>query len=1011
MARNKMLKAMLALGLLASVQLSAQKRQFVHPGITYTQADLDRMKAMVEARQEPFYTTYQALLKDSYSQPGNGNYEDITQIKEGRFNATIGSDGRRAHDMALLYHITGNKAYADDAVKRLNRYNHLTNASSRGTAPLDNGKIYMLIEAAELLRDYEGWKAEDQEAFKRMLVYPFYSTKRDANAYKSSTDDENGVTFYWNIYNFDPGRFGNQGLFAARGLMAMGIYLDNDTMYDRGYRYLTGQPARPDDLPYQPGPPVQGSLISEDEFKCDYNVTWPAEGEEYHSDEALQYYIYRNGQCQESCRDQGHTMGGIGNYTAIAEMAWNQGDTLYSMLDNRILKGIEFNIRYNLSALESFPDQPQPWEPTGYTKNEEECSFENGKFYQAVSRSKRWEARSMASGDRGNVFGTGGWKTQALEHYRVRAALPEADMIWLQRAYDKMMADYGLENWGVAPNWYYEWAGWGTLTKKRTDWMAGDAGTWQDGRRVPGMPEAPCTLAAADYDYYAGDGEMHTYHNIGTQPGTVYRTDGAVELAQDGSDVYVTGMKSGEWMSYTMVFPAPSGNLQAGPEQKYNVYATYRASEDGAKLFVSVDGGEKRGKELQASSGWTEKLLGTLTVKCGAAVLRVYVQGKDDVAELKSLRVEPLETAELQAVNLTERATSVKVYDANGNDKTSESEAAVKAASDGDKGTPINLRNQYFLVYDFGEEGLDLNEVAFYNDGVTQDTREQAKVLGNTADGPYTGEWNQSQASDIMRTNGNIYQDIPVMENSWVTEGGAQGCYRVGPVGRYRYLAVYNWSAYARMSEVEVRSVVGTQVEEPDAEPSAPWDGLPELKLSTSGWYAGNVKTGTVAESPLFRLENTGDADLEILSVTPLAAPWSTSFDAELPLTLAPGSGYDFTFSFSPSATGVFERYFSVTTSAGTAAVRLGGDGVNTVGIRDSRADAGVTVRVDAGARCVRLSAAVAASYRLVGLSGQVWRQGRLAAGEDVRVELPGGVSLVHVTSAVGTVMRKVVLP
>ena len=213
------------------------------------------------------------------------------------------------------------------------------------------------------------------------------------------------------------------------------------------------------------------------------------------------------------------------------------------------------------------------------------------------------------------------------------------------------------------------------------------------------------------------------------------------------------------------------------------------------------------------------------------------------------------------------------------------------------------------------------------------------------------------------------------------------------------------------MSEVEVRSVVGTQVEEPDAEPSAPWDGLPELKLSTSGWYAGNVKTGMVAESPLFRLENTGDADLEILSVTPLAAPWSTSFDAELPLTLAPGSGYDFTFSFSPSATGVFERYFSVTTSAGTAAVRLGGDGVNTVGIRDSRADAGVTVRVDAGARCVRLSAAVAASYRLVGLSGQVGRQGRLAAGEDVRVELPGGVSLVHVTSAVGTVMRKVVLP
>ena len=259
-------KVAFALGMLVFLQGQAQKRTFVHPGITYTQADLDRMKAMVEARQEPFYTTFQHMLKDGYSQIGDGNYADITQIKEGKFNGTIGADGRRAHDMALLYHITGNKAYADDAVKRLNRYNRLVNASSRGTAPLDNGKIYMLIEAAELLRAYEGWRPEDQEAFKKMLVYPFYSTKVSADSYKSSDDNKNGVSFYWNIYKFDPGRFGNQGLFAARGLMAMGIYLDNDTMYDRGYRYLACLPGRKDDLPYQAGPPIQGNLISVDEF-------------------------------------------------------------------------------------------------------------------------------------------------------------------------------------------------------------------------------------------------------------------------------------------------------------------------------------------------------------------------------------------------------------------------------------------------------------------------------------------------------------------------------------------------------------------------------------------------------------------------------------------------------------------------------------------------------------------------------------------------------------------------
>ena len=43
------------------------QRRFVHPGITYTQGDLDRMKAMVEARQEPYYSTFLKLKESSYS--------------------------------------------------------------------------------------------------------------------------------------------------------------------------------------------------------------------------------------------------------------------------------------------------------------------------------------------------------------------------------------------------------------------------------------------------------------------------------------------------------------------------------------------------------------------------------------------------------------------------------------------------------------------------------------------------------------------------------------------------------------------------------------------------------------------------------------------------------------------------------------------------------------------------------------------------------------------------------
>ena len=63
-----------------------------------------------------------------------------------------------------------------------------------------------------------------------------------------------------------------------------------------------------------------------------------------------------------------------------------------------------------------------------------------------------------------------------------------------------------------------------------------------------------------------------------------------------------------------------------------------------------------------------------------------------------------------------------------------------------------------------------------------------------------------------MRTNGNIYDGIPVLENTWLTEDGAEGCYTVGPVGKYRYLAVYNWSAACNISEIEIWSNVNTVI-------------------------------------------------------------------------------------------------------------------------------------------------------------------------------------------------------
>ena len=82
-------------------------------------------------------------------------------------------------------------------------------------------------------------------------------------------------------------------------------------------------------------------------------------------------------------------------------MAWNQGDSLYSSLDNRLLLGLEWSYRYNLSSIQSYKKQETPWEPTGLTKDMNEVTFDNGKYLQIKSRSGRWESVNISSHGRG----------------------------------------------------------------------------------------------------------------------------------------------------------------------------------------------------------------------------------------------------------------------------------------------------------------------------------------------------------------------------------------------------------------------------------------------------------------------------------------------------------------------------------------------------------------------------------------------------------------------------------
>lgn len=59
---------------------------------------------------------------------------------------------------------------------------------------------------------------------------------------------------------------------------------------------------------------------------------------------------YGLGQWQESGRDQGHTVMGMGHMGALCEMAWNQGDDLYSYDSRRFMKAAQYVAKYNLGS-------------------------------------------------------------------------------------------------------------------------------------------------------------------------------------------------------------------------------------------------------------------------------------------------------------------------------------------------------------------------------------------------------------------------------------------------------------------------------------------------------------------------------------------------------------------------------------------------------------------------------------------------------------------------------------
>ncbi|MGQ1784587.1 MULTISPECIES: T9SS type A sorting domain-containing protein [unclassified Saccharicrinis] len=576
---NKFLTVLISI-ILISLTSEVIAREFVHPGVFVTRSDLDRMKYAVKNKMEPWYSSYQNLMADTkssfkYATQGDPSWTEVKKtIPNAVHKHEYEADIQAAYQNALMWYITEDTRHAEKAIEIIETWSNLKHTSG---IPLSAG-LYgaPIIRAAEIIRHtYDGWSEESIKKFEDMLVYPGYSATDAAyGAEGTSSSGKADVSFYWKTYYGDPARAGNQDASCWQTQMAMGIFLDNEKIYDRGFNYLTSQPTRDDDLPNAPGPTPSGPKIEESStiYKTAFEYgTQLNQIKDYGYNGAIEHYIYENGQCQESSRDQTHTVLGIGLLTNAAEIAWSQGDDMYGFLDNRILLGYEFSLKYILSYNKAFDDQPTPWEPT----------VENGLYMEKLDRTGRnlahkinpYVDQDLSEIQRKDMLFMNVFETP-LAHYKTRQSLPSEKYLWLERSRDYVIEETGTYETsggdGVA------FLGWGVLTSRRIAHCPGDPVRDFKNGVTPdfSLPELPGLVSAENFDYFpvnAGGGNGKTYFNTETNKTNSYRPEEDVNIEYSDQDegYYISGVSTGDWYNYTISLPETGD---------YDIYLHYQAN-------------------------------------------------------------------------------------------------------------------------------------------------------------------------------------------------------------------------------------------------------------------------------------------------------------------------------------------------------------------------------------------------------------------------------------------------
>ncbi len=318
---------------------------FVHPGILHTSADLDRMRKCCRIAGSPIAAGFEKLRTHPFSQ---------SDYKPHAFSAEIGrnpsvnfrafdDDCNAAYQCSLMAAITGEARHAQVARSILMGWSGSLEKVSGADAVLMAGLgPFKWINAAEILRALRELDDAAVTECAAMLRRAILPA----------------------IIDFAPFANGNWDTAAIKTMMAIAVFSDDRPLFERALLYC-----------------VHGD-----------------------GDGQLTHYIYDNGQCQESGRDQQHTQLGLGHLGDACQIAWNQGLDLYGAFVNRLLRGFEYTAAYNLG--------------------------ENVEFAQDVDRTGKYRHQVISPrGELRPIY------EQIFAHYHVSRGMPAP---WVEKAVAKL---------------------------------------------------------------------------------------------------------------------------------------------------------------------------------------------------------------------------------------------------------------------------------------------------------------------------------------------------------------------------------------------------------------------------------------------------------------------------------------------------------------------------------------------------------------------------------------------